>query len=279
MQTWLFQSVLERYDLLGALQAAPEHGMLISWKTGKYTSRVRRGDRAIIWVSGKAGGVIASGRVAEAPSMVPEESWEAVFNKDPKEADLLAQRARIMLDQVFSGILPVSEVKAKPALSGMSIFRFAQSSAFPVTSEEAVVIEGMISEWAGALADYAEQGAEDAGVEEGRLTWAMHYIRERDRSIVKKKKEVELERAGRLQCEVCGFDFASTYGDHGDGFIECHHKNPLAGPLTPPNTKLKDLALICANCHRMLHVGRLSTTIEQLREIVAGRLQLNLPRR
>ncbi|WP_405140686.1 HNH endonuclease [Sphaerisporangium sp. NBC_01403] len=47
-------------------------------------------------------------------------------------------------------------------------------------------------------------------------------------------------------------DFERPYGDCGAGYIECHHVIPLhqAGEGL---TKLADLALICANCHRMIH--------------------------
>src|SRR5690606_19764194 len=61
-----------------------------------------------------------------------------------------------------------------------------------------------------------------------------------------------LRQGGTLACEACGFDFEKVYGDRGSGYIECHHVVPLheAGE---GRTKLSDLALICANCHRMIH--------------------------
>jgi 5-methylcytosine-specific restriction protein A len=54
-----------------------------------------------------------------------------------------------------------------------------------------------------------------------------------------------------IACEVCGFDVSIAHGERGSDYIECHHRTPLhtTGPTV---TRLKDLALICSNCHRML---------------------------
>ncbi|MGW1837301.1 HNH endonuclease [Streptomyces sp. NPDC002067] len=97
-------------------------------------------------------------------------------------------------------------------------------------------------------------GAEedDYSAPEGRLLMRRHQARERNKSLRKKKINSVLQRGGRLACEACGFDFEEVYGDRGAGYIECHHVVPLheAGE---GRTKLSDLALICANCHRMIH--------------------------
>jgi len=87
---------------------------------------------------------------------------------------------------------------------------------------------------------------------EGRLPTRLHRVRERDRKLVERKKATALARQGSLPCEVYGFDFAATYGPLGERFIEAHHILPLAraGATT---TRLADLALVCSNCHRMLH--------------------------
>lgn len=77
-----------------------------------------------------------------------------------------------------------------------------------------------------------------------------HILRERSSSLVIEKKRQALQE-GKLFCECCDFDFSKTYLGLGDGFIECHHRIPIhKGERI---TDLKDLALVCANCHRMLH--------------------------
>lgn len=70
-------------------------------------------------------------------------------------------------------------------------------------------------------------------------------------------------------CCVCGFDYELVYGDWGAGFAEVHHLVALGGAesavrATNPDT---DLAVVCANCHRMLHRRRNSVlSVEELRK-------------
>ena len=87
---------------------------------------------------------------------------------------------------------------------------------------------------------------------------------------MRRKKASALRRFGWLSCEVCEFDFAEEYGSLGEGFIECHHTQPLSAVKPNAKTALKDLALVCANCHRMLHTGQADMTIQQLKKIVAA---------
>jgi len=97
-----------------------------------------------------------------------------------------------------------------------------------------------------------EPDEDEVEAPEGRLLYRHHRVRERSRRLKIKKVEAALKAHGKVVCEACGFDFGEVYGERGEGFIECHHVKPLheAGQTT---TRLKDLALICSNCHRMIH--------------------------
>jgi len=96
---------------------------------------------------------------------------------------------------------------------------------------------------------------EDLSALEGREIEVIkrHLIRERNPKLIEKAKLEALKNGGGLiKCECCDFVFTDTYGFHGHGFIECHHKQPIAegGERI---TRLNDLAMVCSNCHRMLH--------------------------
>ena len=106
---------------------------------------------------------------------------------------------------------------------------------------------------------------------EGRILTKLHKIRERDPGLVKRKKTAVLAKTGSLKCEVCGFDFFEFYGDIGYGFAECHHKKPIAELATPKQAKCSDLAIVCANCHRILHRIKPLPTIEELKETLGTR--------
>ncbi len=103
---------------------------------------------------------------------------------------------------------------------------------------------------------------------EGRVLFKMHKVRERANNIVAKKKSTVLALKGKLECECCGFDFEEIYGELGRGYIECHHIVPLHKFNDSKRTKLDDLALVCSNCHRMLHRRISEISIKELKSLV-----------
>ena len=112
---------------------------------------------------------------------------------------------------------------------------------------------------------------EEEEAPEGRVLFRQHRSRERNQSLVRKRKALALKRDGRLMCEVCGFVFEQRYGSLKEGFIEAHHMIPLSKLRPGQRTKVKDIALVCANCHRMLHRGGETLTVSQLKQIVNPR--------
>ncbi|WP_293952399.1 MULTISPECIES: HNH endonuclease [unclassified Sphingobacterium] len=96
---------------------------------------------------------------------------------------------------------------------------------------------------------------DDVKVKEGCLLYRYHLARERNTTIVKKKKEKVLKLHGKLECELCSFDFEKVYGEIGHGFIEFQYKKPLYSLLEETATSLDDLMLVCSNCHSILHRG------------------------
>ncbi len=74
--------------------------------------------------------------------------------------------------------------------------------------------------------------------------------------MVARKKTQVLTEHGRLACEACNFEFGAAYGTLGEGFIECHHTLALSALEKERRTRLEDVALVCSNCHRMLHRRR-----------------------
>lgn len=72
-------------------------------------------------------------------------------------------------------------------------------------------------------------------------------------------------------CSVCGFDFEKVYGDLGKDFIHVHHLKPVSEigeeyEIDP----IQDLRPVCPNCHAMLHRGRTTRSIAELRLLIDG---------
>jgi hypothetical protein len=106
---------------------------------------------------------------------------------------------------------------------------------------------------------------EDQSFSEGaeRKAFKLHTERERDSKVIRLAKNL----AKQLSCEACGFDFGKFYGERGEGYIEGHHTKPIA-EMKPrgEETIVKDIALVCSNCHRMLHRMRPLITIDELKQ-------------
>lgn len=108
---------------------------------------------------------------------------------------------------------------------------------------------------------------EEAEFPEGKVLYRLHKYRERNSSEVKKKKSIALKN-NKLHCEICEFDFQKTYGELGEGYIECHHTLPISEYQEGTKTKPSDLILVCSNCHRMLHRKRPWLSKNQLAELL-----------
>ena len=127
----------------------------------------------------------------------------------------------------------------------------------------AAAVRGELS----ALSTPAEEESEDIAATEGRLLIRRHIARERDLRLRKRKIAAARKRGLAIACEVCGFDFERAYGERGRDYIDCHHIVPLhvTGVRT---TRIDDLAMLCANCHRMIHVRPPWLTPAELKKLI-----------
>jgi len=116
--------------------------------------------------------------------------------------------------------------------------------------------------FAGQAVDEVVEGFEGAA----RRRFVQHRQREK-RLRASKLQEALRRNHGRLVCEVpnCGFDFAECYGVLGKGYAQVHHKEQLSNaPEQGKRVTLDQLAVVCANCHVMIHVGGACRPIESL---------------
>ena len=110
--------------------------------------------------------------------------------------------------------------------------------------------------------------------DEGEYEWEdlrllrMHKRIERNRILVSKVK-----RCLGFTCQACGLNFENVYGSIGKGYIEAHHLVPLSQlkgkrfALDPE----RDFAVLCANCHRMVHLSDYVSDISAFRQQILRR--------
>ena len=123
-----------------------------------------------------------------------------------------------------------------------------------------------------AESDQSEEEVYLVGLE-GRSRAVVSTVRERSPRL----RAAALEIHGYL-CQVCGFDFERAYGAWGREFAEVHHVQelgdaPAEGVEVDPST---DLAVVCSNCHRMIHrKAKQVLSLAELRRIVADASEPN----
>lgn len=130
-------------------------------------------------------------------------------------------------------------------------------------SEAGDETDGLVS--ADELEEIAELPRKQYVEARRRLSTHKRLEKTRNPALVRDAKAAFQRRNGSLWCEVCGFDFKQHYGQRGDGYIHAHHLRPVAEIEPDTVLTIDDLAMVCANCHAMLHrapwIG-----VEQLRE-------------
>jgi len=110
-----------------------------------------------------------------------------------------------------------------------------------------------------------EQKDEEVSIEE-TYRKKVHYLIERPNNSQIKKIKGKL---GYL-CQGCDFDFENIYGELGKEYIEAHHLIPVSKLKKGESRKITetDFAVLCANCHRMIHRLDDSGDLQKLKTLI-----------
>ncbi|WP_162145445.1 MrcB family domain-containing protein [Deinococcus ficus] len=101
-----------------------------------------------------------------------------------------------------------------------------------------------------------------------RRRYVMHRRIERRRDIASKVKAKQ-----GCTCRACGFQYTDRYGPLGEDFIEVHHLKPLSSlelETAVAYDLQKDFAVLCANCHRMIHRLKDVSDVAALQAVLQG---------
>ena len=145
---------------------------------------------------------------------------------------------------------------AKPVASKVSA-RLLDPEPWAVKNYDLTTGEWLLIRGAKPFVPAVETADVELSFFEGSSRWKFVLHRRREAEL-RRSKIAEATASGNLICEVpnCGFDFKKRYGSVGDGYAQVHHLVPLK--KAPPEGRkifLKDLAVVCANCHVMIHRG------------------------
>ena len=124
----------------------------------------------------------------------------------------------------------------------------------------------------------SEVEAEEIVGREGRLLARLHVYRERDRAFVRRvRRYYRSLGGGRLVCHACGSAPVEVYGPSGESCIEAHHKVPIEELQPDSITLVRDMAMLCASCHRVVHSEKPCLTVERVNELVLSHRSQSIP--
>lgn len=240
-------------------------GSLGEWRTKKPPRLWQSGDRLFFWATSPRSELIAlgefegeTGEYTEDGETIYEVRYVSGILDHPLEQAALRADA-IVRNAIFLKRGPAASVLRLSEDEGKHLYRLILSS-----NASAAGI------WPSLELEETSLSDVDESAMEGDSRLVTHLRRERNRALVETKKRQVLEAAGHLACEVCGFDFKVGYGDLGEGFCEVHHRQPLASRDEPSITRLEDLAILCSNCHRIVHRANCEVSLAELRERITG---------
>jgi putative restriction endonuclease len=97
---------------------------------------------------------------------------------------------------------------------------------------------------------------------EGGKRFVSHLMAERNAAVVNAAKQ-----KNEWVCEICDLKFEDRYGV---SYIEGHHKIPISTYSSTHVVRSEDIALLCPNCHRAVHIlmRREELSYRQIREIL-----------
>lgn len=143
MTTWIFQGNPTRFDIEGYLATAKR----VRWTVRQHRAEIATGDRVFFWVAGagqkERAGIIAAGRIADSPALVPDDPaaspyWRAALPGDELRVNVdldscPGERARIRRQALVND----------PNLGNLSILRQPSGTNFLLTDEQAIRLEAL----------------------------------------------------------------------------------------------------------------------------------------
>jgi len=135
-RSWIFQANPRIYDVVEALK----HLTTVRWAVRQHQKEIHAGDQVFIWKSGSKAGIVARGKAVSEPEMLEESPEELPFNKS---TDQLTEELRVQVDiaEVFDPPILRVDLKDDPALTSMAILNAPQRTNFPLTTEEAAILQ------------------------------------------------------------------------------------------------------------------------------------------
>jgi len=143
-RVWMFQANPQRYDILNALADESDED---TWLVNQYQNYIHAGHIAVIWMSGKEGGIYAIGDVISDPEYIYDSETTTKYWMSDKDRGQKRLRVRIKYRlKLINNPVMKEELRNIPNLRNMSIFRQPRGTNFPVSDAEWKIISNLVKE-------------------------------------------------------------------------------------------------------------------------------------
>lgn len=229
-----------------------------TWSTGRNKS-IQRGDRIFLsHVGREPRGIVASGYATS--DVYPDKHWQAHKRKAgtkglyicAKFDTLLNPSSQTIFDHSYLDTGLLQNMNWSPRSSGVQI------------------PEQIAAELERAWSKFLRHGVSTRAVAEPRAieglrTETVTYVRGRN----KKLRDLALQNAQGI-CEACRVNYQKVLKGKGVRVLQVHHRKQFAVTETPRITRLSDLAVLCANCHMLVHMNpNQAISVKKLRDMLS----------
>lgn len=197
-------------------------------------------------------------------------SIKARFKKeavDILKATAKSYRSKLIIDEGHQLIIDLAANNTRSRLyeAGNIVAKYYDASNLPNTEQLTSDIYIFLNYYNEVILNDTSISVEEDDTVIEQKKYRLHYRIERRKSISDKVK-----RHKGYTCEACTLKFTKKYGELGKKFIEVHHLVPIS-TLDLGEYRLNvndDFAVLCSNCHRMIHRLDDPSRLDQLRDII-----------
>lgn len=189
-------------------------------------------------------------RNAQVPSKSSaRKGWQYSFKTRYEDAHLVPEPQRLFM-------VPAKTRRTDKGFIGERFWFYPQKS-----PNYAKFLEAFRLMMKGGGAPSVKTPEEQEAYEEGQRYMAELMVFARNGKLAQQAKTMK-----HYTCEACGFNFEGFYGTIGEKFAEAHHKIPISSGKR--ETRVEDIEVLCANCHRMVHREDPPIPLERLKNII-----------
>jgi 5-methylcytosine-specific restriction protein A len=188
-----------------------------------------------------------------------------------KTPEVLKQRAAMMRRRLasYADDMPVTQIRLgsdgrnpRDYEAGHSIGLTYKSGAIPddaaLSADLLLITRAYLSlTFRGGLDPSSEIGNDpDDDLQRGTSITEVRRYRMHRRIERNPRASKKVKRVHGTTCQACRHNFGKSYGSLGEGYIEAHHLRPLSQLNEGESVSYdpeRDFAVLCANCHRMIH--------------------------